>query len=170
MQFIRLLILSAVLVTTSVWASGMGELYWKFNQHFINYTTWPADSAQGNFCTIGDIELPVAHEDVFESAHGQFSVRVFSELPAVRDLKSCHVLYFGSGFETAELEFYLAPFRGSPVLTIGSQEAFIKLGGHIQFTIEASKLRFFIDTSNLNNSGLTMHPAILRLAATKGNK
>ncbi|MBF0406180.1 MAG: YfiR family protein [Candidatus Riflebacteria bacterium] len=81
-------------------------------------------------------------------------------LPKIEVQEKFNVIYFSHnpGGNSINSEKY------NGVLTIGEGERFIDDGGILAFTIEDSKIRFFISNSNAIKAGLKISSKLLQLA------
>lgn len=158
------IILLNALFAVSVQANTLEDLEWKYSQQFLNYTTWSFDGSSKQLCILGDTNIPIDNGEQLATKSGTFDVFIFEQMPTIKRITSCQAVYFASSMELIDIQFYLAEIKTMPILTIGHHISFRKLGGHIQFIVKNNKLRFFINTQNLEASQLKMHPALIRLS------
>ena len=85
-------------------------------------------------------------------------------LDSSADAKTCTVLFVGSS-DRKEIARIVQSVRHSPVLTIGQNAQFSRLGGVIAFTREDGRIRFEINLDAADRAGLQVSSKLLRLAA-----
>lgn len=139
-----------------------------FLYRFVPYVDWPPSSTVAvenrlTFCVLGDDLLAASLER---------TVRGKSELGrplAVRRLRSpheapgCAVLFIGLD-GSLDLAAVLSVVRARPILTVGEDGDFTKLGGIVRFYPEANKLRFEINPDAAEAAGLRLGSRLLSLA------
>ncbi len=54
--------------------------------------------------------------------------------------------------------------KGNKTLSIGAQDGFVKAGGCVEFVVRRNRLRFYIDPSNAETSGVIISSKLLELA------
>ena len=94
-----------------------------------------------------------------QTAHGR-SLRVVVNVTQATS-SACHILYLGRGAEPAMIA--AAPRAG--LLTV-SDAAASQRAGAIHFVVEASRVRFHIDSSRAQRSRLSISSRLLALALT----
>ncbi len=82
-----------------------------------------------------------------------------------QNLRDCHVLFVSSS-ERQRLSQILERLKGASVLTVSEMDQFIQQGGIIGFVIEASKVRFEINTSAAEQARLRISAKLLALATS----
>lgn len=75
----------------------------------------------------------------------------------------CRVL-FVSASEDSHLKSDLTVFEKAGVLTVSDMPHFSQRGGMIQFVTDGGKVRFEVNLSNANDSGLSLSSDLLKLA------
>jgi hypothetical protein len=150
--------------------TGEYEVKAAFLFHFAQFVDWPdgtfpeADSPLV-YCTIGADPFHGALEASLMGkkmgGHG-FQVRHARQM---NEIQGCHVLFIGEG-EKGQLPSVLANMKGSPVLTVGESERFVKDGGMIGFCLEENKVRFEINLESAEKAQLRISAKLLALAKT----
>ncbi|WP_181902218.1 YfiR family protein [Thalassotalea euphylliae] len=129
-----------------------------------SYVTWPDKSGNARICLVG--------KDVFGSYIDQVlaakidkgaaqNIRI-DRVADGQDVSHCHLAFFSELPDTR----YLAAQRG--VLLVGEQQAFIDVGGMVNFYLERSRLRFEINLKTVTAQGLKMSSQLLKLAKITG--
>lgn len=148
--------------------SSENDLKSAFLYRFVPYVDWPPSSTVAvenrlTFCVLGDDPLAASLET---------TVRGKSELGrplAVRRLRSpheapgCAVLFIGLD-GSPDLAAVLSVVHEKPILTVGEDDDFTKLGGIVRFYPEANKLRFEINPDAAEAAGLKLGSRLLSLA------
>ena len=83
-----------------------------------------------------------------------------------QDLRSCHILFISSS-ERQRLPQIIQSLRGSSVLTVGDMGQFNQQGGMINFILEASKVRFEINSRGAGQAQLRISSKLLALAKNR---
>ncbi|MEA3208737.1 MAG: hypothetical protein QOE70_1794 [Chthoniobacter sp.] len=78
-------------------------------------------------------------------------------------LRNCHVLYLADA-EAGRVETVLREVQGSPVLTVGDAENFVRRGGMIGFEVQEKSVRFSANPRAAKSGGLSLGSDVLRLA------
>ena len=133
------------------------------------YVEWPASG----FSSDADpIVIGILGQDPFgtfldtliekEAVRGRpIRIRRFA---SVDEVKSCHLLYLAP-MSPALFELSLSRLKGRPILTVSDTPKFAERGGVVElFLNEESKVRLRISKSALASVGLSVSPALLRLA------
>jgi len=138
--------------------------------HFSQFVDWPDGTFQEAdsplvYCTIGTDPFHGALEASLigkkMSGH-EYQVRHARQ---ISEIQGCHVLFIGEG-ENGHLTSVLANVKGSPVLTVGESERFVKDGGMIGFFLEENKIRFEINLESAEKAQLRISAKLLALAKT----
>lgn len=137
--------------------------------NFARYITWP-DAAFPNAQTpvricvqgsasFGDaLDRAVAGETVNGRALEAVRLRE-SDSP-----QGCHILYVALS-EARRLPALLATVKSRPVITVGSHDRFLDHGGMIRFRRVDNRVRFDINLTSLESSGLRVSARLLGVAA-----
>ncbi len=144
------------------------ELKAAFLFNFAKFVDWPPNAfanstAPFSVCVLGPDPFGSALDDALRG-------KVIAEHPAsvtrvkrVADITGCQIL-FVSASESHLLPEVLSKLRGQYVLVIGETNDFASSGGVIQFTLEESRVRFFINTDAADRAGLKISSKLLALA------
>ncbi len=80
------------------------------------------------------------------------------------DTEGCHVLFIARS-ERGRLAGVLAGLKNTPVLTVSDMDAFVRSGGMIELTMEASRVRFEVNQFSARHAGLSISSRLLKLAS-----
>jgi hypothetical protein len=137
-----------------------------FVYNFTKFINWPAGSIGEDafrVCVIGDDRLEESLRQMVsgEVAHG----RPIALLPLrdALDVRRCQILYVGPA-DVARGRRALAAAKGLPILTVGDGARFLTDGGAVRFLIEDERVRFDVNLRAVEQAGLTMASAVLRVA------
>ena len=137
-----------------------------FLYNFTKFVDWPGNAFEGTASTFRvcvfsgpgfrrDLEAMLAGESV-----GARRVAVVAD---PRDVRGCHVAYFGPGAEE-RARHVLPSLRQVPVLTVGEGSRFSEQGGLIAFALEQNRVRFDVNKAALDRTGLVVSSKLLRVA------
>lgn len=132
-------------------------------RRFPEFVQWPGPVLQPR----DDIRLcfSPAHPFKAEIANLSAGPRINGHALQVRELKGadvegCHVLYVAQADQQL-----LQRVRNLPLVTVGDQPDFCKLGGIINFRIEGGRVRFDVNVAQAQQVGLRFDSQFLRLAS-----
>ena len=84
------------------------------------------------------------------------------------DLRQCHAVFFPAD-SGSDVDYALGKLEGTPVLTIGEDEAFIKRGGMLALVTRDQRVRFSINLGVTKHAGLEVSSQLLQLATVVGS-
>ncbi len=135
--------------------------------NFGKFVEWPAKATSvGEFfpiCVLGDdtfgstLETTIARESI--SGKKVLVKRV----PKPQDALSCRILFISSS-QQSRLKEILAELDNTSVLTVSDMPEFTRRGGMIQFVVEANKVRFEVNLTSAERTGLTLSSQLLKVA------
>ncbi len=136
--------------------------------NFARYVEWPASAFPGagtpiRICVQAPDHFFAALERAVsgETINGR-RIEAVRVPPNAR--RACHLLYVaGSG---GRLAATLSAVRGHAVLTVGEDDRFLDHGGMIRFRRVENRVRFDINLTALQRSGLQVTARLLGVAAT----
>jgi hypothetical protein len=148
-----------------------------FLYNFAKYVEWPpaAFDADGTFrlCVLADAAF-LKHVDAIVAGETIDGRKVIRQTPAAADsARACQILFVGRG-ELDRAERLLSAVQGAPVLTVSDAPNFLNRGGTIAFTREGDRVRFDVNLTEAQRSGLSISSRLLRVArrvspATQGH-
>lgn len=138
--------------------------------NFGKFVRWPA-SAQG------PLVICVAAHDGFAQTLSQLvSGEQIDQRPLrVRSLNNaegvpgCSILFVGAT-ESARVNAFLAAAAGRPILTVGDADDFLVRGGAIQFVLMEDHVRFSVNLTASDRSGLGLSSELLKVAVSVTTK
>jgi hypothetical protein len=137
-----------------------------FIYNFVKFTEWPTRAPVSDpfvMCVTGDAAVGEALEQLVEGREFGGRRLVVVRAATSRPKVKCDVVYL-SGASSGDVTQVVAGLQDSPVLTISDVVGFTDTGGMAQFFIERGRLRFHINVSAVQRSGLKMSSKLLDLA------
>ena len=136
--------------------------------NFIKFVQWP-DQVTDN--TDDTITIGIIGKNNFGNILDRIKGKtiggqqvVIRRIHSLNQLSDCLVLFIGAS-ESHRCYQILREVSGTPVLTIGEDEDFIRLGGIIRFYNEKNHIRFEINQAAAQKSGLKLSAKLLEVAA-----
>jgi hypothetical protein len=130
--------------------------------NFARFTEWPADVFAGPdapvvLCVAGERWV---HGEIASAVHGKMVDRRPLRVERFGETAACHLL-FVAGMEPAA-----GPLRARNDFTVavGEHERFLAAGGHINFYIEGSAIRFDIALKAVERGRFRLSSKLLSLA------
>lgn len=133
--------------------------------NFAKFTEWPLlpSGAPIEACIYGDDAIAAALQ---ETVAGQSIVGHAMAVRVTKDsagFRLCHLLFIGAG-ETRRTQTALTSISAMPVLTVSDGKGFAETGGIIEMYVEDGRMRFAINVSAAERSGLRLSSRLLGLA------
>jgi hypothetical protein len=135
--------------------------------NFGKFVRWPADASAATapftICILGDdpfgerLNALVANEAI------QGRPIATKRLPSVAGAESCQIVFLGLT-EQARLTKDLAELGKRPVLTVSNLPGFLDRGGMIQFLQQENKVRFAVNLTAAEQTGLALSSELLKVA------
>lgn len=88
---------------------------------------------------------------------------VVDEVADLMAARSCHILFIASS-KKAEMKQIVESLRGADVLTVGDTKGFAKMGGMINFVLEDDRVRFEVNQTAAEQTGLRISSKLLSVA------
>lgn len=169
-HFVVLATLSAFILTSILHAQSSPTEYQvkaAYLYNFAKFVEWPpqvmSSDSSFNICVLG--------RDPFDSTFGTAiageSIKgknvVVKRIPRAQDGAGCHILFISSS-EDARLKEILAVLDKTSVLTVSDMPQFTRRGGMIQFVTEANRVRFEVNLTSAERTGLMLSSQLLKVA------
>ena len=169
--FLVLGLLSMLSATVPAQSSNEYQVKAAFLYNFAKFVDWPGEafsdgSAPLIIGVIGNDPFGGALDQAINGKNiggRQMTVR---RLKWGQDLRSCHILFISSS-ERQHLPQIIQSLRGASVLTVGDMGQFNQQGGIINFILEASKVRFEINSRGADQARLRISSKLLALAKNR---
>lgn len=149
---------------------GQGEYQVKgaFLYNFMKFVDWPEksfDSPNEPFVlgVVGPNTLVSALEELVRGKTVKGHPLIVRGLKSKEWETKCHVLYFIKS-DPVQTREWIAKVQGKPILTVGEKENFTAQGGAINFYLEENQVRFEINPTAAEASGLKISSQLLALA------
>ena len=138
--------------------------------NFIKFTEWPVPAVEPpeamDTLTLGVVGAK-RFDSILNKIHGRKigkKTLIIRRIHSLNQLSGCQVLFIGASDSHRSYEI-LKQVAGSPILTIGEDEDFIRLGGVIRLYNEKDHIRFEINQSAAEHAGLKLSAKLLEVAA-----
>jgi uncharacterized protein DUF4154 len=135
--------------------------------NFGKFVEWPAKAASvGEFftvCVLGDdtfgstLETTIARESI------DGKKVLVKRIAKPQDSVGCRILFISSSQQSRVKEI-LGELDNTSVLTVSDMPEFTRRGGMIQFVVEANRVRFEVNLTSAERSGLTLSSQLLKVA------
>jgi hypothetical protein len=139
-----------------------------FLYNFFLFVNWP--SLPERAVTIGILgkdpfgkSFLEVENQLVKGLNKQLSIKRLGPYTPEMDLTQCQILFISSS-EKENWEKISLQLAGKPVLTVGDQKGFLEAGGMMNFLLVQNKIRWEINRSPLNQSGLRMDSQLLESA------
>ncbi|MGC1782634.1 MAG: YfiR family protein [Acidobacteriaceae bacterium] len=134
--------------------------------NFGRFVHWPPNPRRYtlNICILGSdpfgstLDRILANETI--NGLGLAAMR----LSDTASVQSCAIVFLGYS-EASHLDRDLSALAALPVLTVSDMPGFIEHGGMVQFVLENDNVRFEVNLSAANKSGLALSSQLLKVAA-----
>lgn len=142
------------------------ELKAVYLERFTRFVDWPEESS------ISDTTKPFVIGIIGENPFGKCLKRIYEKqkiknkavkiLPVknLTDISKCHILFISKS-EKQYLGKIINITQDSPILTIADTKGFCEKNGHINFYLDADKVRFEINNEAVKKAGLYMKYQLL---------
>lgn len=139
-----------------------------FLYNFAKFVEWPSQDMVGlegeiRLCVLGSPHTAAVLAQVLEGRSAgkrQVSVRQVEDLTGA---SWCRIFFVTKSSEL-DAETVVNSLGVASILTVGESEGFASAGGMVNFTTEASKVRFEINQAAARRAGLRISSKLLRLA------
>jgi hypothetical protein len=135
---------------------------------FGNFVQWPPDAHAGNakqfsICVLGHDPFGATLDEMVKGSAINGVPVLARRIKSAKDATGCRIAYLSSS-EDHHLETDLTELRGDHVLTVSDVPDFDSRGGMIQFLLIDRRVRFEINLSNAEQSGLKLSSQLLKVA------
>ena len=132
--------------------------------NFPAYVVWPSDSQQIRVGIIGPNPLGEAGTRYLEG-HGYAGKSFVVQKASRSDLKNYQILIIGD-VDKKQIKQILKTVSKDPVLTIGQNSDFLKMGGIINFHIQGNAVNFSVSTANAKQARIEIDPRLITYGKT----
>jgi len=138
--------------------------------NFARFVEWPLSSAAAKsnsfaICVLGQDPFGPALDAIVAGESIDGKAVLAKRVSKPQDAVSCRVLYISSS-EDSRLKEVLAALDKSGVLTVSDIPQFSQRGGMIEFTLQGNNVRFEVNLTIAENTGLTLSSELLKVAVT----
>jgi len=135
--------------------------------NFGKFVEWPAKAMSvGEFftvCVLGDDNFGATLETTIARESIDGKKVLVKRVARPQDAVSCRILFISSSQQSRVKEI-LADLDNTSVLTVSDMPEFSRYGGMIQFVVEANRVRFEVNLTSAERSGLTLSSQLLKVA------
>lgn len=134
---------------------------------FVNWSagTQPRDSGPFSVCVIGADPFGAALDSTLAGETIDQRKVITRRISKAQEATSCQIL-FVSASENGRLKDILPAIDKMNILTVSDMPGFAEHGGMIQFVAQRDKIRFEVNLSNIERSGLSLSSELLKVAVT----
>ena len=135
---------------------------------FGNFVQWPSGKQadkpkQFGICVLGRDPFGSALDNMVKGSSIDGLPILARRIKSGKEAAGCRIVYLSSS-EDYHLDSDLADLHGRPVLTVSDLADFDARGGMIQFVLTDRRVRFEINLSNAEQSGLKLSSQLLKVA------
>jgi hypothetical protein len=138
-----------------------------FLYNFAKFIEWPAGSFSSEQ---SPLVICIAGQDPFNSRLDAFSSKTVSgrkitvrRLSQMEDHDACHILFI-SRSEKGQIQTIINSIKNRNILTVSDMTSFSRAGGIISLYMEEDRMRFEINLSAAERTGLRISSNLLALA------
>jgi len=169
-HFVVLATLSAFILTSILHAQSSPTEYQvkaAYLYNFAKFVEWPpqvmSSDSSFNICVLGRDPF----DSTFQTTIAGESIKgknvLVKRIPRAQDGAGCQILFISSS-EAVRLKDILDVLDKTSVLTVSDMPQFTRRGGMIQFVTEANRVRFEVNLTNAERTGLTLSSQLLKVA------
>ena len=133
---------------------------------FGKFVAWPAKVAASDdfpICVLGQDPFGPTFDATIAGETINGKKVVVNRIAKPQDALSCRILFI-SASEESQLKEILATLDKTSVLTVSDISQFTRRGGMIQFVIDANRVRFEVNVTTAERSGLALSSQLLKVA------
>ena len=169
-QLVALAALSVFILTSILHAQSAHTEYQvkaAYLYNFAKFVEWPPEvmssDSSFNICVLGRDPF----DSTFQTTIAGESIKgknvLVKRIPRAQDASGCQILFISSS-EEARLKDILDVLDKMSVLTVSDMPQFTRRGGMIQFVTEANRVRFEVNLTSAERTGLTLSSQLLKVA------
>ena len=169
-HFVALAVLSALVWTSTLHAQSAPTEYQvkaAYLYNFAKFVEWPpmvmSSDTSFNICVLGRDPFDSTFQTTIAGETIKGKNVLVKRIPRAQDGAACQILFISSS-EEARLKDILAVLDKTSVLTVSDMPQFTQRGGMIQFVTEAKRVRFEVNLTSAERTGLTLSSQLLKVA------
>jgi hypothetical protein len=172
LRFTVALALLGIIARTAAASSLEYRVKAAFLYNFAKFIDWPPQSFPDpqtpyTICVLGEDPFQGDLDSATENQVIQGRKLVVRRLADTKGIPGCHILFVAVS-ERERLRSILETVGDAPILTVGEDEEFIRLGGRLRFFLSESKVRFEINLAATERAHLKLSAKLLSLARVVG--
>lgn len=156
----------ALLVPGMFWAGPVDEYEVKaaFLYNFTKFIEWPKNDLEAfNICILGDDPFGSSLDEFVKGKVASGKALQIRRLKEAAEAKQCQIVYVRAD-ERNKATQLIDAVRKTPVLTVGEQSNFGKIGGMVYMTMLDRHVGFGINAAVADAAGLRVSAKLLSLA------
>jgi hypothetical protein len=139
-----------------------------FLYNFAKFVEWPPGSfadraAPLRICVLGQDPFGEELRNIASNKIINGRKLVVDEVADLAAARRCHILFIAAS-KKAEMKQTVESLRGADVLTVGDTKGFAKMGGMINFVLEDDRVRFEVNQTAAEQTGLRISSKLLSVA------
>ncbi|MCU0391283.1 MAG: YfiR family protein [Thermoflexibacter sp.] len=137
--------------------------------HFTKHIEWPNAKQNGDFVigVLGNTNLIAAVDEMAKNRTvGSQKITVI-QIKSAEDAEKCHIIYV-QRFQSSQLNAIYPKAKSGHVLIITESEDGMKRGSGINFVTIEEKLKFELNKTTIEDSGLKVSNELVKLAIPVG--
>jgi len=135
--------------------------------NFGKFVEWPTSDMTSessfNICVLGQDPFGATFASTIGGENIKGKSVVLRRIPRAQEAVGCHILFISSS-EDPRLKEILAALDKTSVLTVSDMPQFTRRGGMIQFVMDANRVRFEVNLTSAERTGLTVSSQLLKVA------
>jgi YfiR/HmsC-like len=133
---------------------------------FGAFVRWPSSAANGNefpICVLGRDPFGNILDSTIEGESLGRKKLTAVRISSAREATRCRIVFISSS-EEGRLQSVIAELSQIPVLTVSDIPQFAERGGMIGFVLQNARVRFEVNDTSAQKSGLTLSSQLLKIA------
>lgn len=163
-KFIPLLVLMAMLCSSSAKADPMAKFKALFLFNFAQNIGWPGQAVSGEFIItiVGDDQIVNELTELAKSRSIGANKLVVRTASSIASIENTHIVYLAPG-KCNLLPDLLALKKNEPILFVGGEKGLCQKGAGIAFVMNDGRLGFQISPENIDHNGLKTSSRLIGL-------
>jgi len=134
--------------------------------NFGKFVEWPSTAKPANvfgICVLGQDPFGTTFDTTIAGESVNTKKVVIQRITTLQEAGSCHILFISSS-EEKRLKEILTTLNEASILTVSDMPQFVRRGGMIQFVTTGNKVRFEVNLTSAERTGLSLSSQLLKVA------